>query len=125
MEATMAARVIAISTAAAFLLPAPALAQYLPQNDPAPGASSLMSSNFSSAEREIRGADVSRYDPARSINLGIAFAKTGQVEKAQREFNQVLREDDVQLVVANGRSYSSHEVAQRALDAMHGGVLSQ
>ena len=121
----MAARTFAISTAAALLLPTPALAQYLPQNDPAPGASSLMSSNFSSAEREIRGADVSRYDPARSINLGIAVAKTGQVEKAQREFNQVLREDDVQLVVANGRSYSSHEVAQRALDAMHGGVLSQ
>lgn len=114
-----------IFTAAALLLPAPALAQYLPQNDPAPGASSLLSSNFSSAEREIRGADVSKYDPARSINLGIAFAKTGQIDKARREFNQALREDDVQLIVANGQSYSSHEVARRALSALHGGVLDQ
>ena len=120
----MAARTFAIFTGAALLLPVPAFAQYLPQNDPAPGASSLLSSNFTTAEREIRASDVSPYDPARSINLGVAFAKTGQVEKAQREFNQVLREDDVQLVVANGRSYSSHEVARRALDAMKGGVLS-
>ena len=117
--------VLAALPVAALIASAPASAQFAQVNDPAPGYSSLLSSDYAGAEREIRSSDVSRYDPARTINLGIAFAKMGQADKAEREFRQVLREDDVQIVVANGNTYSSHQVAYRALDALKAGVLSR
>lgn len=84
-----------------------------------------MTSNYANAEREIRSADVSPYDPARSINLGIVFAKTGRPDKAEREFRQVLGEEDVPIVVANGKTYSSHDVASRALAALQSGALGK
>ena len=96
-----------------------------PYNDPTPGSASILGSNYSAAEREIRLADVSPYDPARSINLGVVFAKTGQPDKAAREFRQVLSEEDVQIVVASGKTYSSHEVASRALAALEAGKLGK
>ena len=115
----------AILSAAGLVIPAAGLAQMAPYNDPTPGSASIMGSNYSTAEKEIRSADVSPYDPARSINLGIVFAKTGHPDKAAREFHQVLREDDVQIVVANGKTYSSHDVASRALAALEAGQLRQ
>lgn len=111
--------------AAGLLFSTAATAQYASSNDPAPGTASIMNSDYASAEREIRSADVSPYDPARSINLGIVFAKTGHPDKAAREFRQVLSEDDVQIVVANGRTYSSHQVAEHALAELESGVLSR
>jgi Flp pilus assembly protein TadD len=110
---------------AALAVPAAALAQAGPYNDPAPGSASILSSDYATAEREVRSADVSPYDPARSINLGIIFAKTGRADKAAREFRQVLSEDDVSIVVANGKTYSSHEVASKALAALEAGQLGK
>ena len=118
-------RVTVILSVAGLILPSAALAQPAPYNDPTPGSASIMSSNYSAAENEIRSADVSPYDPARSINLGVVFAKTGHPDKAAREFRQVLREDDVQIVVANGKTYSSHDVAARALAQLEAGTLGK
>jgi hypothetical protein len=109
----------------ALLIPAPAVAQFAQVNDPAPGAASLLNSDFAGAEREIRAANVSKYDPARSINLGIALAKQGQKDAAARQFNHVLLEENVEMVVADGQTVMSHEVAQRALGALQNGVLSR
>ena len=117
-----------ISTAlpiAALLVPVPVAAQYAPGNDPAPGAASLLSSDYSTAEREIRNANVSKYDPARAINLGIALAKQGQKADAAKQFNQVLMEEDVEMVVANGQTVMSHDLAGRALASLQTGVLSR
>jgi len=108
--------------AVAGMSPTASFAQHA-QDDPAPGYSSLLNSDYATAEREIRSSNAGPYDPARSINLGVAFAKLGDAARAEREFRQVLREDDVQIVVANGGTFSSHEVALRALDAMKSGVL--
>jgi hypothetical protein len=36
-----------------------------------------------------------------------------------------LREDDVQIVVANGKTYSSHDVASRALAQLEAGTLGK
>ncbi len=116
---------LAFLSVAGLVLPSAGLAQSGPYNDPTPGAASILGSNYSSAEREIRSADVSPYDPARSINLGIVFAKTGQRDKAAREFREVLREDDVQIVVASGKTYSSHDVASRALASLEAGTLGK
>jgi hypothetical protein len=94
-------------------------------NDPAPGAASLLSSNYANAEREIRAANVSKYDPARSINLGIALAKQGDKSGAAKQFNRVLLEEDVEMIVADGHTVMSHELAERALASLQNGALSR
>ena len=118
-------KTIAALSVAALVVPGTAFAQLAPYNDPTPGSASIMSSDYATAEKEVRSADVSPYDPARSINLGIIFAKTGRPDKAEREFRQVLNEEDVSIVVANGKTYSSHEVASRALASLKAGTLTQ
>lgn len=111
-----AAAALASSSTAAF-------AQGWADNDPAPGAASLMSSNFATAEREIRSANVSKYDPAASINLGVALAKQGKRAEASELFNLVLAAEDVEMVVANGDTVMSHDLARRALASLEHGVL--
>ena len=119
-------KTLLVALSGAFLVSAPAAAaQFGPVNDPAPGYSSLMKSDYSSAEREIRASNVSEYDPARSINLGIALAKQGDRAGAAKEFNRVLLEEDVEMVVANGQTAMSHDVARRALAALKNGPLSR
>lgn len=121
-------KVFVISTAAAAALAASApavAAQLAPSGDPAPGYSSLLRSDYSSAEREIRSSNVSPYDPARAINLGIALAKQGRRSDAATQFNSVLLEEDVEMVVADGQTIMSHDVARRALAALQTGPLSR
>lgn len=108
----------------AFAASAPAIGQINSTTDPAPGAASLISSDYASAEKEIRAANVSEFDPARSINLGIALAKQGNQAKAAELFRSVLSQDDVEMVVANGNTVMSHDLARTALASLErGGVL--
>jgi Flp pilus assembly protein TadD len=107
-----------------FATPA-AAAQFATVNDPAPGYGSLLGANYGKAEREIRSANVSAYDPARAINLGVALAKTGRQAEAAVQFRSVLLENDVEMVVANGETVMSHEVARRALAALQNGTFSR
>jgi hypothetical protein len=124
MEMLMKAFILA-ALPAAFVIASPASAAPLgTYNDPAPGASSLMHSDFSGAEREIRGSSVDASDPARAINLGIALAKTGHRDEAAQLFNSVLAQADVEMIVADGQSVMSHAVAARALASLQNGVLS-
>jgi hypothetical protein len=112
--------------AAALIVASPAAAAQLGSyNDPAPGYSSLMHSDFSTAEREIRGSKVDASDPARAINLGIALAKTGRRDEAALQFRSVLAQDDVEMILADGETVMSHQVAQRALASLQNGVLSR
>ena len=122
----MKALILAALPTAALLVSAPATAAQFGQvNDPAPGYSSLMGADYATAEREIRAANVSKYDPARAINLGIALAKQGRRADAAAQFNSVLMEQDVEMVVADGQTLMSHDVAHRALDSLDHGVLSR
>jgi hypothetical protein len=125
MEALMKALIFAALPTAALLVSSPAAAQFAQVNDPAPGYSSLLGANYANAEREIQSANVSEYDPARAINLGIALAKQGQADKAARQFNRVLLEADVEMIVANGQTVMSHDVAKRALAMLQSGELSR
>ena len=116
----------ALLLATALLIPAPAVAaQFAQVNDPAPGSASLLSSDYATAEREIRAANVSKYDPARSMNLGIALAKQGRKTDAAKQFNRVLLEADVEMVVADGKTVMSHALARYALASLDNGVLSR
>ena len=109
---------------AALVFASPASAQLGSLNDPAPGYSSLMHSDFGMAEREIRSSKVAANDPARAINLGIALAKTGRKDEAAQQFRNALMQDDVEMVVANGQTVMSHDLAERALASLQNGVLS-
>jgi C-terminal processing protease CtpA/Prc len=53
------------------------------------------------------------------------FAKTGRREAAERSFRRVLLQDEVQMVLVNGETASSHEIASRALASLQNGVLSR
>jgi hypothetical protein len=122
MEMVMKALILA----AALLIPAPGVAaQFAQVNDPAPGSASLLSSDYANAEREIRASNVSKYDPARSINLGVALAKQGRKADAAKQFNKVLMEADIEMIVANGQSVMSHDLARHALASLDNGVLSR
>lgn len=110
---------------AAIAFASPASAQISTRDDPAPGYSSLLHSDFTHAEREIRGSRVAAGDPAAAINLGIALAKTGRRAEAAEQFRSVLMQDDVEMVVANGETLMSHAVAERALASLQNGVLSR
>src|SRR5437868_6809799 len=111
VEVMMRTLFLAALPAAALLVPGPASAQLSTVNDPAPGYSSLMRSDFTTAEREIRGANVAADDPARAINLGIALAKTGRRAEAAQQFNSVLAKDNVEMIVADGQTVMSHDLA--------------
>ncbi|MEO7277908.1 MAG: hypothetical protein ABIW33_07795 [Sphingomicrobium sp.] len=121
----MKTAIFAALPAACLIFVSPALAQMGTTNQPAPGYSSLLKSDFSAAEKEIRSARISPYDPAGSINLGIALAKTGRPSEAAAQFRSVLNEEDVEMVVASGRTVMSHDLAYRALAALDNGPLSR
>ncbi|QIK78820.1 hypothetical protein G7077_07840 [Sphingomonas piscis] len=97
------------------------MAQPAVKDDPAPGAASLLRADGATAEQEIRQAAVSKYDPARAINLGVALALKGDNDNAAKQFRRALTADEVQVTVANGRTESSHDVAAKALAALESG----
>ena len=115
---------IATAAVAAGSIPSHASAQFVSGSDPAPGYSSILNSDYSAAEREIRQARTSPYDPARSINLGVVLAKTGRRAEAAEQFQRVLMEADVEFLLANGQAVRSHEVARRAMAALKDGALA-
>ena len=88
------------------------------------GYSAIMSGDYASAERQIRESNLSKYDPARALNLGFVLAKTGRPDKAAKQFRRVLLADDLELILANGQTVSSHEAAKRALAALQTAQLS-
>ena len=82
------------------------------------GFSAIMKSDFATAERQLRGSTLSKYDAGRALNLGYVLAKTGRTEEAARQFLRVLREEDVELILADDSSLSSHVAARRSLAAL-------
>ncbi len=63
-----------------------------------------------------RQQDALRNDPAYQLNLGRAYLRTGDLEKAQAAFQAALDvRDDVTLVLSNGRELSSKKAARIAL----------
>lgn len=102
-------------------LSSPAAAQQAEIGYPAGslGFEAIMKSDFATAERQIRGSGLSEYDAGRSLNLGYVLAKTGRTEQAAKLFMQVLAEDEVELILADDSSISSHDAARRALAALN------
>ena len=111
---------------AAILLPAAATAQVqTTANEPTPGSSAILQANYGKAERALSGSSLGDFDAAKSINLGIVMGMTGRAAEAEKLFNEVIRHDEVAIVVANGDSKSSHDVARKALAQLQAGTLGR
>ena len=69
---------------------------------------------------------VSRNDPAKLINLGQAYARTGRTAEAEQLFNAAIQSrDDVDLTLANGTVMNSKEAARLALAKLRMRVASR
>lgn len=79
------------------------------------GVGAMLNADYATAERQLDDFRVSDHDPGRLINLGSVLAKTGRTEAAARHFQQVLEEENVELILADGRTMGSHEIARLAL----------
>lgn len=59
---------------------------------------------------------ISQHDPAKQINLGQAYARTGRTSEAAKLFSAAMRNrDEVDLILADGRVMNSKEAARQAL----------
>lgn len=80
------------------------------------GYAALMSRDYLTAERQLRApADVAANDPARLINLGTLLIRTNRQAEGTDLLEQARKSEDVELVLANGRTMWSRDVARRAL----------
>lgn len=82
------------------------------------GYGALMSQDYSTAEQQLRAYAAHKNDPARLINYGYVLAKIGQIDKAEKQFKQALSAENVELIVADGRTVHSRELARRALQTL-------
>ena len=76
----------------------------------------LMTGKLDRAERILaaQSAEDAR-DPARLINLGIVYARSGRTEQARASFAAARDTTDETLVLSDGREASSRVVAQQQL----------
>lgn len=80
------------------------------------GYAALMSRDYITAERQLRApADVAASDPARLINLGTLLIRTGRQAEGADLLKQARKGEDIELVLSDGQTMWSHDVARRAL----------
>lgn len=80
------------------------------------GYDALMSGDNERAISQILTSEqVSRHDPAKLINLGQAYARTGRTASAAKLFVTAMQSRDViDLILADGRVMNSKEAARQA-----------
>lgn len=82
------------------------------------GYQALINGDYATAEKQILAGRVGKYDPARALNLGLILARTGRGDEAAVQFRRVLLHEDVELILGNGESMSSHAAARAGLDSL-------
>ena len=82
------------------------------------GVQAILNADYATAERQLDDFRVHDNDPGRLINLGSILSKTGRTQEAQRHFQQVLEEENVELILADGRTMASHDIARLALSKL-------
>ena len=118
---------LALSIALSVLVaPASAVSQWgSPSLDPAPGYNAILEANYDVSEREINASQADNHDAAKLINLGIVYGLTNRSAEAEKLFRQVVQNEDVTILVANGDTVSAHEVASKALARLRAGTLGR
>lgn len=79
------------------------------------GVQAMLNGDYGTAEKQLQDSRVAERDPGRLINLGVIMTKTGRHQAAALHFQQVLQEDAVDLILSDGRTASSHDIAWMAL----------
>lgn len=80
------------------------------------GYDALIKANYAAAERQILSDNrTSRNDPAKLINLGQIYWKTGRADEAIRVLEAVAQAEEVELILANGKIIGSRDAARKAL----------
>lgn len=80
------------------------------------GYAAMMARDYITAERQLRAqADIDANDPARLINLGTLLIQTGRQAEGAGLLEQARKGEDIELVLGNGRTMWSRDVARRAL----------
>ena len=80
------------------------------------GYDALVKADYEAAEQQIQlDSGIAKNDPARLINLGQIYWKTGRTGMAIEVLEAALRSEDVELVLANGDVIGSRDAARRTL----------
>lgn len=80
------------------------------------GYAALIDRDFTTAERQLRASnEVPADDPARLINLGTILIHTGRQAEGADLLERARKSEDIELVLGNGRTMWSRDVARRAL----------
>ncbi len=80
------------------------------------GFAAMMARDYVTAEAQLRALDgVEASDPARLINLGQLLIRTGRQAEGAALLDQARKVEDVELVLGNGKTMWSRDVARRAL----------
>lgn len=80
------------------------------------GYDALVKANYGVAEQQILSdSRIAKNDPARLINLGQIYWKTGRTDMAIRVLEAAMRSEEVELILANGEVISSREAARKTL----------
>ena len=80
------------------------------------GYTAMMARDYVTAERQLRATNgVDANDPARLINLGQVLIQTGRHSEGAALLEQARKVEDIELVLGNGRTMWSRDVARRAL----------
>ena len=74
----------------------------------------------------LTSAQVSKHDPAKLLNLGRAYARMGQTDKAAEYFKAAMQaRESVDLVLADGRVMNSKVAAREAFANLQMRVASR
>jgi lipopolysaccharide biosynthesis regulator YciM len=91
------------------------------------GYDALVSGDNERAIAQILSSrQVSKHDPAKLINLGQAYARTGRTSEAVKLFSAAIRHrEEVDLILADGRVMGSKEAARQALAGLQTRVATR
>ncbi|WP_017670159.1 hypothetical protein [Blastomonas sp. AAP53] len=136
----MSTKVIAIAALAALGMAAPGVAQPVQNRaaateigyaDGALGFAALMKGNYPVALEQMQAAEkqvspAARRDPARLINMGLAYAKMGDIASARSHYQAAIgAERSFDLILADGRVMDSRVAARHALRRLDQGYASR
>ncbi len=81
------------------------------------GFAALMRADTATAERQIReNKEVAVNDPARLVQLGVLLLRTGRQAEGAALLEKALAAEDVELVLGDGRTMWSRDLARRSLE---------
>jgi uncharacterized protein HemY len=82
--------------------------------------------NQRAIDQILASEKISRNDPARLINLGQAYARTGRTFEAKQMFAAAMASrDEIDLILADGRVLSSKDAARQAMARLQERVASR